>query len=192
MQARLVTPPTLKPISVAALKTHLRIDSADEDEYLAALIDVATQFVEERAWRALLTQTREIALDAWPCGREVELPFSPIQSVESVKYTTTLGDEVVVALENFVLNAVCEPGKLVLRGGAGWPDGELEASAAIRVQYVCGWDEAAKIPPNLVHAVRLMCGHLYENREVVVVGTTAAQIPTGIDALIDPFRLLRF
>lgn len=79
MPTRLVTPPTLKPISVAALKTHLRIDHADEDEYLAALIDVATQFVEERAWRALLTQTREVALDEWPVEREIELPFAPIQ-----------------------------------------------------------------------------------------------------------------
>jgi len=112
--------------------------------------------------------------------------------VTSVKYTTAQGDEMTFAPENYIVNTAREPGKLVLRGGAGWPDGELEASAAIRVQYVCGWDEAAKIPPNLVHAVRLMCGHLYENREVVVVGTTAAQIPTGIDALIDPFRLLRF
>jgi len=192
MQARLVTPPTLKPISVAALKTHLRIDSADEDEYLAALIDVATQFVEERAWRALLTQTREIALDAWPCGREVELPFSPIQSVESVKYTTTLGDEVVVALENFVLNAVCEPGRLVLQRGASWPVAELAATGGVRVQYICGWDAADKIPPALVHAVRIMCGHLYENREVTITGTTITQVPEGINALISPFRLLRF
>jgi len=192
MPTRLVTPPTLKPISVAALKTHLRIDSADEDEYLGALIDVAVQHVEERAWRALLTQTREVALDEWPGGREIELSFSPIQDVTSVKYTTAQGDEMTFAPENYIVNTAREPGKLVLRGGAGWPDGELEASAAIRVQYVCGWDAADKIPPNLVHAVRLMCGHLYENREVVVVGTTAAQIPTGIDALIDPFRLLRF
>ena len=77
MPTRLVTPPTLKPISVAALKTHLRIDSTDEDEYLAVLIDVATQFVEERAWRALLTQTREIALDAWPGFGVIELPAAP-------------------------------------------------------------------------------------------------------------------
>jgi len=192
MPTRLVTPPTLKPISVADLKAHLRIDSADEDGYLASLIDVATQHVEERAWRALLTQTREIALDAWPGEREIELPFAPIQSVTSVKYTTAQGDEVTFAPGNYIVNTVREPGKLVLRSGAGWPGGELEASAAIRVQYVCGWAAAENIPPNLIHAVRLMCGHLYENREVVVVGTTVAQIPSGIDALIDPFRLLRF
>ncbi|MFZ1792018.1 MAG: head-tail connector protein [Anaerolineae bacterium] len=192
MPTRLVTPPTLKPLSVAALKTHLRIDHADEDEYLAALIDVATQFVEERAWRALLTQTREIAMDEWPGGREIELPFAPIQSVASVKYITSQGMEVIVAPENFALNAVCEPGRLVLQRGASWPNGELAATGGVRVQYVCGWDEASKIPPSLVHAVRIMCGHLYENREVAITGTIITQVPEGINALIEPFRLLRF
>jgi len=192
MPTRLVTPPTLKPISVAALKTHLRIDHADEDEYLAALIDVATQFVEERAWRALLTQTREVALDEWPVEREIELPFAPIQSVISVKYITPQGAVVVVAPENVVLNAVCEPGKLVLQRGASWPSAELAATGGVRVQYVCGWDAADKIPPALVHAVRIMCGHLYENREVAITGTIITQVPEGINALIEPFRLLRF
>lgn len=192
MPTRLVTPPTLKPISVAALKTHLRIDHADEDEYLAALIDVATQFVEERAWRALLTQTREVALDEWPVEREIELPFAPIQSVISVKYITPQGAAVVVAPENVVLNAVCEPGKLVLQRGASWPSAELAATGGVRVQYVCGWDAADKIPPALVHAVRIMCGHLYENREVAITGTIITQVPEGFNALISPFRLLRF
>ena len=192
MPTRLVTPPTLKPISVAALKTHLRIDHADEDEYLAALIDVATQFVEERAWRALLTQTREVALDEWPVEREIELPFAPIQSVISVKYITPQGAVVVVAPENVVLNAVCEPGKLVLQRGASWPSAELAATGGVRVQYVCGWDAADKIPPALVHAVRIMCGHLYENREVAITDTIITQVPEGINALIEPFRLLRF
>jgi uncharacterized phiE125 gp8 family phage protein len=140
----------------------------------------------------LLTQTREVALDEWPVEREIELPFAPIQSVISVKYITPQGAAVVVAPENVVLNAVCEPGKLVLQRGASWPSAELAATGGVRVQYVCGWDAADKIPPALVHAVRIMCGHLYENREVAITGTIITQVPEGINALIEPFRLLRF
>ena len=192
MQARLVTPPALKPISVAALKTHLRIDGTDEDEYLAVLIDVATQFVEERAWRALLTQTREIALDAWPGFGVIELPAAPVQSVASVKYTAADGVEKTLSADVYAANTIAEPGFLKLRNGQSWPGDALTETAAIRVQYVCGWDAADKIPPALVHAVRIMCGHLYENREVAITGTTITQVPEGINALISPFRLLRF
>lgn len=191
MQTRLVTPPTLKPLSVAALKTHLRVDSADEDEYLGTLIDVATQHVEERAWRALLTQTRELALDAWPAEGVIELSGAPLQSA-SVKYTTAQGVEQTLDGDVYVVNTIAEPGFIKLRNGQSWPGDALAETAAIRVQYVCGWDAAEKIPPALVHAVRLMCGHLYENREVAIVGTSVAQIPEGINALIEPHRLLRF
>lgn len=192
MQTRLVTPPTLKPLSVAALKTHLRIDGTDEDEYLAALIDVATQFVEERAWRALLTQTRELALDAWPSGGVIELPAAPLQSVTSLKYTTAGGVEETLGAGVYAVNTIAEPGFVVLRNGQSWPSAALAETAAIRAQYVCGWDAADKIPPNLVHAVRLAAGHFYENREMVVQGTIITQVPEGVNALIAPFRLLRF
>lgn len=194
MQTRLVTPPTLKPVSVAALKTHLRIDGADEDEYLAALIDVATQHVEERAWRALLTQTRELALDGWPAEGVIELPGAPLQSVASVKYTTAQGVEKTLDGDVYVVNTIAEPGFIKLRNGQGWPGDTLAETAAIRAQYVCGWDAVEKIPTAIVHAVRIVAGHFYENREDVVVGVgmSMMRLPEGMNALIAPFRLLRF
>ena len=42
--------------------------------------------------------------------------------------------------------------------------------------------------PPLLHAVRLMLGHLWLNREAVVNGPVAGKVPLGVSALCLPFR----
>lgn len=37
-------------------------------------------------------------------------------------------------------------------------------------------------------AMRLILGHLFENREGVVAGVTVAEVPMGVYALLRPYR----
>jgi hypothetical protein len=43
-------------------------------------------------------------------------------------------------------------------------------------------------PDDIKHAVRLLVGHWYENREAVVVGAQCHIVPMAADALIAPYR----
>lgn len=45
------------------------------------------------------------------------------------------------------------------------------------------------VPPALVHAMKLYVGHLYENREATLVGSTGDETPLGFFDLIDAHRL---
>ena len=45
------------------------------------------------------------------------------------------------------------------------------------------------INPAIQAALLLICGHLYANREDVVVGVSATQLPNGAQYLLQPYRI---
>lgn len=44
------------------------------------------------------------------------------------------------------------------------------------------------VPPALDHAVLLMTGHYYANREASVIGVTAAELPLGVCDIVSDYR----
>ena len=50
-------------------------------------------------------------------------------------------------------------------------------------------DEPASLPPNLVHAVRLLAAHYDRNREAVLAGVVPSTLPEGVDALMAGERI---
>lgn len=63
--------------------------------------------------------------------------------------------------------------------------------------FVEGWcgpldDFAGDVPASLVQALKMHAAHLYENREATSFAATAAEVPLGFFALIDPHRLREF
>ncbi len=78
MIARLITPPSADPVSLAETKTHLRVAHGEDDAYIGLLISAATQYLDGYDGilrRALVTQTWETDAD--------RLPLAPVQSVTS-------------------------------------------------------------------------------------------------------------
>ena len=49
-------------------------------------------------------------------------------------------------------------------------------------------DSALVLDDDITTAMLLIIGHWYENRESVVVGSTASELPMAVDALISPHR----
>tara|TARA_R110002074_G_scaffold252559_1_gene424311 strand:- start:154 stop:531 length:378 start_codon:yes stop_codon:yes gene_type:complete len=48
-----------------------------------------------------------------------------------------------------------------------------------------------QINPPLTHAIKMLSAHYYENRRAVVVGTlSAVEIPLGVKAIINPYRII--
>lgn len=44
-------------------------------------------------------------------------------------------------------------------------------------------------PAPVAHAIRMLAAHLFENREAVLVGVTAQEMPLGVMTLLDPYRV---
>jgi len=60
----------------------------------------------------------------------------------------------------------------------------------VQVNMVVGYPEA-EIPNPIITAIRLMVGHLYENRqEVTSGGGVPREIPMGMHAILSPYRII--
>lgn len=148
-----------------------------EDDLLTALITASREYVEDYTRRALLTQTWDYYLDAWPGDDYIKLPFGNLQSVTSVSWKDTDGTETTLTVNTDYLvetnGEAC--GRLVLPYGESWPSETLYPSNPVKVRFVCGWTAAASIPRKILAAIKLILADLWENREAQIVGNTIIQ-----------------
>ncbi len=197
MALRLITAPTVEPISLTEAKAHLRVNHSDDDTIIGALITAATSFVDGPSGflgRALVAQTWELVIDEFPTS-EIQIPLPPLQSVVSVKYDDTAGIEQTLASTDYYVDDASEPGWIVPIS-TGWPS-TIDAINAVRVRFIAGYDSDAASPPDLTAnipgaikaAMLLHIGALYEHRETVVVGQVATELPWGADQLLRRFRI---
>ncbi len=183
--------PAEEPLDLADAKLHLRVDHTDEDDYITSLIAAARQYLEEQTWRALTTQTWRLWLSRWPSGRSILLPRPPLQSIVSVRYYDSDDTEYTFGTSDYAAAVRMTPGALVLTG-ASWPRViTLRGAEGVVVEYVAGYGDADAVPSLLKHAVRMLVGHWYENRETVVIGAglTARPVPVAVPSIIEMFQV---
>lgn len=198
----LITAPATTPVSLDEAKAHLRVDEDVEDGLITALIEAATGHIDGRmGWlgRCLMPQTWELVLDGFPSnssGSGIRIPLAPLLEVVSVKYYDV--DAVLQTLGNnsYMVDTANEPG-WVMPGEAGWPE-TMATINAVRVRFRAGYEGAENdsppgangVPAPIKAALKLLIGHWYANREQVVVGTTATDLPWAVNALLTPYRLM--
>lgn len=195
----LVTPPVEEPLTRNEVKVHLRIDEdqTEEDGLIDALIKAARVHVENETARAMLTQTwKAFYDDRFPFTQYAnrDAPFvlypTPLQSVAHIKYYDSTGALTTLAGTEYFVDTASEPGRVLLPYNKTWPATQYPRPAAVEVQFVAGYANVSLVPPTLKAAMKLLIGTWYEQREGVVVGTTAMEIPQAVDALLAPHRLL--
>lgn len=183
-------------ISLERARAHLGIDweqSSDQDALVAAYLAGAVASVERRAQTLLTERAVEQRLDSLVDRRgrsAVRLAWAPVVSVEGIDYVDGDGVEQTLAATGSEFRLVAGiPGMLLPPIGAAWPYFPTEPGAA-RIRYTAGYGGAAlgEAPGDLVAAVLMMVGHLYHNREAVVTGGVATELPMGVAALCDAHR----
>lgn len=182
-----VTAPTDLVVSLDAAKRFLRVTHEHEDTIIRACIMAATPAIQEWTGRQLLQATFDHRLDCWPDG-PVTLPWPPVQSITSVSYYDSDGAVQVWDSANYQLDASA-PARLAPVPGQSYPGIQSGRLLPITIRMVCGATAQELIPSELVQAVLVMTEHLYTNRELMVTGTIATEIPFTVSALIDTWRL---
>lgn len=183
-----VKTPGALPLQAADLRRKLRIDSAEEDDLLRDLIAGAAAEIEgpDGLGIAMMAQTWTLGLDGWQ-GGEIELPGWPVTGVAAVRYTDPEGVEQVLDAAAYRVITSQEPARLVKANGASWPT-TAWGRGVVEVDYTLGRATAAEVDRGLVVALMLTAGHWYENREAVVVGQPAAELPLGAQHILARFR----
>lgn len=186
MALKIATPPTEELIGLAEAKLHCRIDLDDDDYLLVGLIRSARETIELISRRALISQSWDLVLDAWPGGTSLELPRPPLQSVTSIKYYDDDDSVATMSSDDYYVDTYSEPGRIVLRSDATWPAGTLRVANGVIVRFVAGFgDTAGDVPERYVQALKLLVGHWYENREsIIATGAVPKEIPLGVQSLL--------
>jgi uncharacterized phiE125 gp8 family phage protein len=161
-----------------------------EDTLLTALITAAREYCEAYQNRALLTQTWYLWLDAWPSEDFISLPLPPLASVTSVTYYDTDDTAATLSTADYFVDAISEPGRVVLNYSESWPSTTLRPANSVCVEFVCGYGAAASsVPAKVKQACLLLVGHLYENREAGI-DKALQEIPFGVKALLSLDRVV--
>jgi uncharacterized phiE125 gp8 family phage protein len=183
--SRTVAPVTAL-LSLEDAKAHLRVDTIDYDDYIAAMVAAATSYLDGYSGVlgcALQEQTWEQTLDSFPADRCLRIPLGKLVSVDSIAYFD--GANAAQSFTGFHEATDAIGPMIILQDGQSWPTTFVRPDA-VRVTWTCGY--GADIPVAIIHAVKLLIGHWYANREAVITGTITAQLPISVAALIAPFR----
>jgi hypothetical protein len=208
-----VTEPDIEPVTLAEARLHLRCTDGvtAEDDLISSLIVAAREWVEGYTGRALIDQTWRLTIEQQPVlsgdsvagytqgpgyynGRfqwervgEIMLRKAPVLALTSFVTVDSDGVETAVAADTYELReADSRWPRLVALSGATW------GTENFRVTFRAGFAErtgspqqtAAEVPARFKAAIKLIVGHLFENRESVLVGVTAAELPMGVKWLL--------
>lgn len=171
MRTKLITPPTLEPVTRSEAKSMLGITGTYDDVQIDSLIRQARQECEMYQRKKYFTQTLEIYLDDFPDKRYIDfVDCSPIQSIEFVKYTTDNNEIVVFEAENYYLDNVSEVNRLVLNRSAIWPYSSLIPANGVQIRVIAGVTAqkvgdiiVSTLPEAIKWAMELQMRVLYDN-----------------------------
>jgi len=185
-----VTASQSEPITIEELKTHLRVDIADEDTLLNSLIQAAREYCERITGRQFVSATYDQTFEKWEDN--LVLSYPPLSSVTSVKYYDEDGVEQTLSSAVYDVVTNEEPGYIRLAYNQSWPTIRSQ-NEPITVRFVAGYGVDDDVPSVLKQAIKLLAGHLFEHREAVARlhrGETMTELPLAFGTLIWGYRML--
>jgi uncharacterized phiE125 gp8 family phage protein len=154
--------PLGEPVSLPEARRHLRLDNADEDDYVSGLVTAARQHCESFQGRVYFTQSWDLYLDVFPGGC-IKLPLPPLQEITYIKYRDWQGIIRTLDSSEYVVDIFSEPGLICHAYGKSWPATYPESNS-VQIRFVAGYGSAADVPQEVKHAILLKVADLYEHR----------------------------
>lgn len=186
----LTSGPAIEPVTVTEAKAHLRVDGSAEDVLISSLILTSRLHLEASLDLALITQSWTLVLDRWARGSDIEIPMSPLLSVNAVRVKKADGSFTVVPATSYVVDIASRPARIVWNATVK-PDPGVPANG-IEIDFTAGFGATANlVPAPLRHALLLLTAHWYEHRDPTEIGSQSARVPAAISDLIQPFRKIR-
>lgn len=174
------------PVTLDEAKIHLRVVTTTENQYITALCLAATSWAEKFQNRTFVARPRTMVLDKFPTV--IRPPYPPLVSVTSIVYIDTDGVSQTLAASDYRVDTVTEPGRITVAYDLSWPDTRAITNA-VTIDYEAGYGNAAKVPDDVKHAIKLMLTHFFENR-VPVSDVKMEIVPLSVMNLLWSDRIL--
>jgi uncharacterized phiE125 gp8 family phage protein len=169
-------------VTLAEAKAHLRVGHEDDDTYIGALLETATAWAATTTGLSLGEREWTFTVDAFPDDKLV-LPVVPLVSVDSVTYIDVDGVKRTYSASRAFGIGGDAPGYVLPAVDMQWPETSKEPES-VTVAFTAGNDA---IPKTIKHAILLLVGHWYENRESSSPHNLS-EVPFGVSALLLPHR----
>jgi uncharacterized phiE125 gp8 family phage protein len=193
----LIEGPAQEPLSqdLVKLQRRLSLNSHSLNRLIDVWIRSAREYFEEQTGRQCITATWEYWLSALPYGGIIELPRPPLQSVTSVTYLDTAGEEQTLDADTYTVEAPAGShaarGRVVLNSGGSWPTTIDDGRFAVKVRFVAGYStEPEQVPGMVTSSLLFLVGHQHRfTEEVQEPRANALQtLPLGASKMIEAFK----
>lgn len=179
MATTLVTPAAELPVTLAEAKLACRVE-ADEttfDSLIELLLAGACDELGTWTGRPLGVATWRTTLAEF--SDAIELPRAPVVALTSLTYYDAEDALQTADADDYALDLVNSPQRVVLDSEASWP-ATYDRFDAVAVTFTAGYD-AGTLPAGLKGAVLGLVEHRFVNG-------VSADMPDGVRAAASPFR----
>lgn len=203
--------PTVEPVSLSEIKQHLRVDGADEDAYLTALITAGREMLCRLLSKSLITETWTLTLDDWPqdgaaddwwegvregpismlAARFVAVERAPFIAIQSVALLDEDNASTAWASAGWYATKHHSFGRLHPKRGHVFPP-RLRDWGGIVITFTAGYGPtAADVPLPIRSALMQLVGHWFENRLPASECASRDLMPMGLGSIIAQYRTAR-
>lgn len=205
MDLRLVTEPSIEPVTVAEAKLHLRVDTSSDDGSIGNMISAARRWAEDYTGRRFIKQTWDFWLDRFPMSNKmpwwdgiqdgrlsdfigpavfIQIPLAPVSSFKFLKTYDDDGTAYEAVASTLVPAYQAEPFRLALKNGQSWPATFLRPVQGIQIRLDVGYGAlASQVPMAIKQAILEYVAGMYDHR-----GDTDYSVPLMAKQLLDPYR----
>tara|TARA_R110001583_G_scaffold41210_2_gene131226 strand:+ start:2027 stop:2605 length:579 start_codon:yes stop_codon:yes gene_type:complete len=168
-------------------KDFLKVDTTADDTLIDSLIKAATQSCQIFTNRYFLTTTVTQYSDKW--DGIYTLYKSPVIGITHIKYFDSNDTEQTLASSNYILDNVSQPARIGIAVNGTLPD-LADRINAVRVEYKVGYGITSNlVPEGIKQAVLITIGNWYENRQTVITGRTATELPLSSQYLLEQYKI---
>ena len=173
--------------TTAEAKDFLKVDTTADDTLIDSLIKAATQSCQIFTNRYFLSTIVTQYSDKW--DGIYTLYKSPVFGINHIKYFDSNDTEQTLASSNYILDNVSQPARIGIAVNGTLPD-LADRINAVHVEYKVGYGTTSDfVPEGIKQAVLITIGNWYENRQTVITGRTATELPLSSQYLLEQYKI---
>ena len=178
----LITDPATKVVAVSDIKSHLRIDTSDEDTLLGLYIDAATEMAENYCGRHFISHTYKLYFNSVVSKASLVFPDCRLDTSAPVNWVDEGGST--QDSTGAYIDIYSNPSIVYLKSTFSTPSLKEDASNVFWFKYTTGFGAAASdVPEAIKQAIKLIVSDMYYFRE-----DRKRRFPMASEILLQPYK----